>query len=114
MFDRDLESAVIELLASHGYSETIDWRPGRFVMSDGTRELDLHPLELMPDCSAVLHTHDGGRFDYPPDGFATGTIDGRSVPCLSASLQWTFHQGYEPAAKDLHDLELLEGLLGGR
>jgi lincosamide nucleotidyltransferase A/C/D/E len=111
MFDQNLEAAVIELLRPLAYSETLDWRPGRFVMSDGTRQLDLHPIELLPDGSAVQDTHDGQRFDYPPDGFGAGTIDAHPVPCISAALQWTFHQGYEPAAKDLHDLALLEELL---
>ena len=111
MFDRELEREVVKHLAAAGFAETLDWRPGRFVMSDGTRDLDLHPVEFLSDGSAALHTHDGGRFHYPTGSFVTGTIVGEEVPCLRASLQWEFHQGYKPTEKDLHDLSLLEGLL---
>lgn len=114
MFSRDHEQSVVAALTAVGFRETLDWRPGRFVMSDGARELDLHPVDMLADGSAVQRTHDGRRFDYPAGSLTTGTIDGRSVPCISAELQWTFHQGYEPADHDRHDLLLLEDLLGGK
>jgi lincosamide nucleotidyltransferase A/C/D/E len=112
MVRRELEGEVIEMLAGAGFTETLDRRPGRFVMSDGRRELDLHPVEVRADGSAVLRTHDGRRFDYQASDFTTGTVGNRTVPCVTASLQWTFHQGYEPSPEDLHDLALLGELLG--
>lgn len=112
MFDRDLEGRVVEHLQSHGFVETLDWRPGRFVMSGAGGDLDLHPIERFTDGSAIQHTHDGRRFEYPSGSLTTGMIGGRDVPCITAGLQWEFHQGYEPADKDRHDLRLLEQLLG--
>jgi lincosamide nucleotidyltransferase A/C/D/E len=112
MFGRDHEPNVVALLRARGFTEILDWRPGRFVMSAPGRELDLHPLELSPDGSAILRTNDGRRFDYPAGSLTTGTVGNREVPCITAELQWEFHQGYEPAEKDLHDLALLEELLG--
>lgn len=111
MFSRQHEGSVVAALTTLGFQETLDWRPGRFVMSDGIRELDLHPVDPLDDGSAVQRTHDGRRFDYPAGSFTSGTIGGRSVPCISAELQWTFHQGYEPADHDRHDLALLKTLL---
>ena len=112
VFDRGREGRIVGLLVGEGFAETLDWRPGRFVMSDASRELDLHPIEFLGDGSAVQRTHDGAQYDYPPGSFTSGTIGGEQVPCITASLQWEFHQGYQPAEKDLHDLSLLEGLLG--
>ncbi|MBT8215470.1 MAG: amino acid transporter [Acidimicrobiia bacterium] len=111
-FDRDQESDVVDLFAGKGFEETVDWRPGRFVLTDGIREVDLHPVEVFSDRSAVQRTHDGRRFDYPASALITGTIEGRTVPCIDAALQWAFHQGYVPTAKDRHDIALLEQLLG--
>ncbi|WP_425459374.1 nucleotidyltransferase domain-containing protein [Flexivirga caeni] len=37
-------------------------------------------------------------------------FDVRSVPCLSLEQQELFHRGYEPRAKDEHDLRLLATL----
>jgi lincosamide nucleotidyltransferase A/C/D/E len=111
LFNRDHEGRVIALLSANAYSETIDWRPGRFVMNDGTRELDLHPLEMLDAGDAILRTHTDQTFAFRNVDFVEGVIDNRVVPCLSAAKQWEFHQGYEPTAKDLHDLEVLQVLL---
>ena len=113
LFNRDHEGLVIAMLERKAFSETIDWRPGRFVMNDGTRELDLHPMEVLEAGGAILHTHTGQRFALRRIDFAEGRIDDRAVPCLSAAKQWEFHQGYEPTMKDLHDLALLQELLDG-
>ncbi len=68
-------------------------------------------MEVLGDGSAAQYTHDDRRFDYPADEFTTGAHGGRAVPCINAALQWTFHHGYQPAPKDLHDLALLEDLI---
>jgi len=46
-----------------------------------------------------------------PESFAQGVIDGRTVPCLSASLQLRLHSGYPARDIDRTDSELLRGLL---
>ena len=51
-------------------------------------------------------------FGYPASAFVTGTVGGRAVPCLSAGQQVFFHQGYEPTARDRHDMALLRRVFG--
>ena len=111
LFNRNHEGLVITMLERKAFFETVDWRPGRFVMNDGTRELDLHPMEVLDAGGAILHTHTDETFVFESVDFVEGRIDNRAVPCLSAAKQWELHQGYEPTTKDLHDLALLQGLL---
>lgn len=42
----------------------------------------------------------------------TGTIGGRTVPCLSAEQQVYFHQGYAPSERDRHDMAQLRRVFG--
>lgn len=42
----------------------------------------------------------------------TGTIAGRTVPCVSLAQQIYFHQGYDPAEKDLADMAALRARFG--
>ncbi len=104
----DLDRTLAALTAA-GFVVSVDWLPGRIVLThpDG-REIDVHPIVFAADGSALLTTWDGMTFYYPPDGFTTGTIGGEPVPCITASLQREFHSGYEPAAKDLADLQALD------
>ncbi|MEQ4719227.1 hypothetical protein [Nonomuraea sp. B19D2] len=44
--------------------------------------------------------------------FAAGVIERVRVPCLSAAQQVHFHQGYEPRARDLHDMARLREAFG--
>ncbi|MFJ6571872.1 nucleotidyltransferase domain-containing protein [Streptomyces sp. NPDC091292] len=108
------EPDLLAALGAAGFTETVDWRPVRFVLADGRgRELDLHPLEFAPDGSAVQTSMDPEHpFTYPASCFSTGTIQGATVPCLSAEQQVRFHQGYEPAERDLHDMALLRDAFG--
>lgn len=39
-------------------------------------------------------------------------IQGTAVPCLSADQQVYFHQDYEPADRDRHDMEQLRQAFG--
>ncbi|MDN3241217.1 hypothetical protein QWI33_26210 [Glycomyces tritici] len=108
------ESRLMALLAGLGFAETVDWRPVRFVMAhpDG-REIDLHPLVFAADGSAEQASLEPGKpFLYPASAFAEGGIDGIAVPCLSAEQQVHFHQGYEPADRDLHDMARLREAFG--
>jgi lincosamide nucleotidyltransferase A/C/D/E len=108
------EPRLLALLADLGYTETVDWRPVRFVMArpDGL-EIDLHPLVFKEDGSAEQASLEPGMpFAYPAAAFTTGTIEGTTVRCLSAEQQAHFHQGYEPAERDLHDMARLREAFG--
>ncbi|WP_442813492.1 nucleotidyltransferase family protein [Streptomyces sp. NBC_01754] len=111
---REQEGAVVAALEAAGYAETLDRRPARFVLShpDGP-EIDLHPLEFAPDGSAVQSSLDPERpFHYPAACFVTGTLGTATVRCLSAGQQALFHQGYEPAGRDLADMARLREKFG--
>ncbi|MEU4579610.1 nucleotidyltransferase domain-containing protein [Nonomuraea sp. ATR24] len=111
------EPALIDALTAAGFAEqpgAVPGRPVRFVMADARgRELDLHPLTFAADGSAVqpADAH-GATFPYPAGAFTWGTLGGRRVRCLSAAQQVTFHQGYEPAERDVHDMRLLRETFG--
>ncbi|WP_369214180.1 nucleotidyltransferase domain-containing protein [Streptomyces flavofungini] len=108
------ESVLTAALAGAGFVETLDWRPVRFVVTDPLgREIDLHPLAFAPDGSAEQASPVRGRpFRYPASSFTTGTIRATRVPCLSAEQQIHFHQGYEPADHDRHDMAQLRRVFG--
>lgn len=111
---REQEPAVVEALASAGYAETLDRRPARFVLSHPSGlEIDLHPLEFAPDGSAVQSSLDPAEpFRYPASCFVTGTIGTTTVRCISAEQQVLFHQGYEPADRDVRDMAQLRKKFG--
>jgi lincosamide nucleotidyltransferase A/C/D/E len=110
---REQEPEVVATLGKAGFGETVDWRPVRFVMADGRREIDLHPLVFADDGSAVQASLEADKpFRYPADCFVTGTIGGVAVPCLSAEQQVYFHQGYEPTERDRQDMARLRTAFG--
>ncbi|GAB3143668.1 hypothetical protein GCM10027258_31120 [Amycolatopsis stemonae] len=88
------EPEVLEALAALGYRETGDLRPVRFVLSDGSTELDLHPLVFAEDGSARQAAPDG-TFPYPADCFVTGRVD-----------------DYEPKPHDVADMRALKETFG--
>lgn len=114
MHREDQEPAVVAALAGAGFTESLDRRPVRFVVTDGAgREIDLHPLVFAPGGSAVQASLEpGSPFVYPAACFVTGTIRHRAVPCLSAEQQVYFHQGYEPTDRDRHDMARLREAFG--
>lgn len=114
MHREDQEPNVLAALADAGFVETLDWRPVRFVLSDPHgREIDLHPLVFAGDGSAVQASPDPDvPFAYPASCFVTGTLLGSTVPCLSPEQQVYFHQGYEPADHDRHDMARLRQAFG--
>ncbi|MFF3217138.1 nucleotidyltransferase domain-containing protein [Streptomyces sp. NPDC002886] len=114
MHRREHEPALLAALAGAGFTETVDWRPVRFVFAhaDG-REIDLHPLVFAADGSAVQASLEPERpFRYPASCFVTGAIAGVAVPCLSAEQQVYFHQGYEPTDRDRRDMAQLRRAFG--
>jgi lincosamide nucleotidyltransferase A/C/D/E len=114
MHRQEQEAAVVAALADAGFTETVNWRPVRFVLTapDG-REIDLHPLVFAEDGSAAQASLEPSRpFVYPASAFVTGSIGGAPVPCLSAEQQVHFHQGYEPTDRDRHDMAQLRRVFG--
>ena len=100
--------AALDALTRAGFSVVTDWWPGRVAVRrpDGA-EVDVHPIVFGDDGSAVQTTREGDQFHYPADGFTTGVIDGRRVPCITTALQVEFHSGYERQPKDVADLAML-------
>ena len=95
------------------YAVALDHRPVRFTVRDAAgREIDLHPLDVSPDGSATQAAYEGPRLAYPADCFVRGRIGGVDVPCLSVDQQVAFHRGYEPAARDRHDMARLRERFG--
>ena len=114
MHRQDQEPTVVAALTNAGFVETLNWRPVRFVVADPVgRQIDLHALSFTADGSAVQASPDPERpFVYPAPCFVTGMIQARPVPCLSAQQQVYFHQGYEPADHDRHDMAQLRRAFG--
>lgn len=118
---RDLDLAVdadglgscLAALGRLGYAAQTDWLPVRIELrAPGERWVDVHPVAF----DANGHGRQAGlndeSFDYPPDAFARGTVDGRDVPCLSVRQQRRFRTGYEHRPQDIHDLAQLDALQG--
>ena len=100
--------SVLALFDSMGFRTLTDWLPTRIALGDDTgREVDVHPLRFELDGAAWLPGLDGNRFEYPHDSFTTGTVDGHTVPCISAALQVTLHTGYPKQEKDIADMATL-------
>ena len=109
------EPQLLAALTGAGFTETVDWRPIRFVLAhpDSGLELDLHPLAFAEDGSAEQASPDPEQpFRYPASCFVTGTVAGVTVPCISAEQQVYFHQGYQPSDRDLQDMAQLRRVFG--
>ena len=118
---RDLDLAVrsehleraMQILSGLALAPVLDLLPVRLVMAGaGGRSVDLHPVTFDESGHGTQSGDDGHVFDYPPDGFATGTIEGVDVPCLSAVQLVRFHLGYEPLDHDRRDMAVLRDRLG--
>ena len=96
-------------LAPLGFRLTEDELPTRCVLQDDRgRQLDVHPVRFDANGSGWQAQPDAPDFEYTAAGLAgQGIIGGRPVRCLSAELQLTTHQAYEPDNNDRHDVRLL-------
>lgn len=105
----DQEAELTAALGALGYVLAEDARPVRWVLRDGHGgQVDLHPLVFAADGSARQESFTPGRpYEYPADCFVTGSIGGRTVPCLSARQQVAFHAGYPPRERDVLDMRSL-------
>jgi lincosamide nucleotidyltransferase A/C/D/E len=110
--DAAREADAMEALAALGYTVETDWRPIRVeLVEPGEGRVDLHPVRFQGDGGGRQAGLDGAWFGYPRGELTTGTIGGRTVPCISAHLQLTFHRGYEPRDVDVMDLRRLYELI---
>ena len=118
---RDLDLAVrsssletaIEVLDRLGHAPTVDLLPVRLVVEDPVgRSVDLHPVSFDADGVGRQAGFAGRVYEYPPDGFGSGTVGGVVVPCLAAEQLVRFHLGYEPQEHDRRDMALLRDRLG--
>jgi lincosamide nucleotidyltransferase A/C/D/E len=95
-------------LTGLGLAVVADELPGRLVLGDGVRSVDLHPVVRDPSGTGRQTSRDGEVFAYPPGSTdAAGVIGGRRVRCLTPELLVTFHLGYEPRAVDRADMAAL-------
>jgi lincosamide nucleotidyltransferase A/C/D/E len=107
----DKTDSIIAALAPLGFQVEADDRPTRLVLaaSDG-RHIDFHPLVLDEQGNGrqIGAGPNGGDAIYPAQGLTgKGTVDGRTVACLTPELLLRHHTGYEPTAKDRHNVRLL-------
>jgi lincosamide nucleotidyltransferase A/C/D/E len=84
------------------------WMPTMIVLRDAARRtVELMPVDLPEPAPGQDGRPEAMRFRYGPDAITQGSIDGRRVPCLSATVQLTFHGGYAPRDSDRHDVGVL-------
>jgi lincosamide nucleotidyltransferase A/C/D/E len=103
----DVERAMAALRGI-GLRVVADELPGRLVLGDGVRSVDLHPVVRDASGTGRQTSRDGEVFVYPPGSTgAAGVIGGRRVRCLTPELLVTFHLGYEPRPIDRADMTAL-------
>lgn len=113
--DAAKETEALRALEALGYRIETDQRPARVELAAPQRRwADLHPVVFDDEGVGRQADLQGGFFVYPPDAFVTGTFQGRSIPCLSASQQLAFRSGYTLRDVDRHDIAQLQGLSGRR
>jgi lincosamide nucleotidyltransferase A/C/D/E len=100
---------IIALLHGLRYELSAGGPPRSFVLVDPPgRQVDVHPVTFDAEGGGVYQMADGLEWVYPAEGFSgRGTVDGRSVRCLSPEIQVLVHSGYELTAKDYRELYLL-------
>ncbi len=106
---------VCAALEPWGFEMVLDALPTRAVLVSADRQsIDLHTVTFDGDgVGWQSGAGPGGRdYPYPAAGFTQGSIAGVTVPTLTAALQVELHTGYEPDAKDEHDMAWLEEAFG--
>jgi lincosamide nucleotidyltransferase A/C/D/E len=94
-------------MAVLGYQPETDLWPIRVEFASPEGWVDVHPVRFDPSGDGVQAGPDGTTFDYPRNHLTTGTLNSRTVPCVSAAWQLAVHSGYEPQPQDVADVELL-------
>ena len=100
--------ALEDLLAAEDYRQDSAREGSVFISASGLR-LDVHVVGFDERGNGNFDLADGGVWSLPPSAFTgRGCIGGIAVQCLSPEAQVLCHaQGYEPAPKDLQDMEAL-------
>lgn len=109
--------AVLGQLAVRDLRLSLDLRPTRLVaVAPDGRSVDLHPVTFDADGTGWQAGAGSGGADcqYPPAGFGTGRVAGRTVPCLTPALQVAHHSGYPPTERDRSDMRRLAARFGVR
>lgn len=85
---------VLAVLADLGYVVETDWRPVRVeLVAPGRGRVDVHPIDFDSAGDGVQQGLDSAVFRYPAACLTSGTIAGRTVPCLSVARQVQLHGG---------------------
>ena len=99
---------IMAFLSDRGFVVTVDWLPVRAELTaqDG-RRIDLHPVTFADDGSGRQEGLGDEFFLYDANGFTHGVIARVTIPCLSATQQLAFREGYELREVDRHDIPLV-------
>lgn len=85
--------------------------PSAFVVADRQgRELDVHVIDVLADGRVVQYFDN--PWPLPVSIETTGTLAGKSIPCVSLATQLAMHVGYAVPDIQVRDLELLRSTLG--
>jgi lincosamide nucleotidyltransferase A/C/D/E len=115
---KDLDIAVQEkdvlklrqLLEARGYKEIKleEARAWNFVLADENgREIDFHVIVMDDNGNGLYGPKEHGEM-YPAASLTgTGSIDGRTVRCISPEWVVKFHSGYTLKEKDFRDVSAL-------
>jgi lincosamide nucleotidyltransferase A/C/D/E len=103
-------SRLRQLLCEKGYREIKlhEARPWNFVLGDDKgREIDIHVIVIDERGNGIYGPPENGEM-YPAAALTgTGSINGRSVRCISPEWMVKFHSGYELKDKDFRDVSAL-------
>ena len=99
-----------ELLEGQGYKDIRleDAKPWNFVLSDESgHEIDIHVIVFDDQGNGLYGPIENGAM-YPAASLTgIGSIDGKTVRCISPEWALKFHTGYELKEKDFQDVSAL-------
>jgi lincosamide nucleotidyltransferase A/C/D/E len=101
-------------MAAAGFTLFRDDGPYCYVLTDAhDHRVDVHFFDRSTTCRNDDGREVFGGIAYTVDAFgASGTINGRAVPCCTAEFTMYAHTGYEPDADDYADMRVLHERLG--
>lgn len=104
-FDAQYTVQLLQLLKDNGYEVETDWSPARIELyHSDLGYIDIHPFVLLSDGKAKQADLEGGWYEFEADYFGVAFMEDRSIPCISAKGQMTFHTGYQLREVDKHDI----------